>query len=369
MQPQVPYQQQPGQPGYPQQVAGQGGYPGQQYPAGHYPAHHYAGEPAPGAPGPGDFQPGYQQPGWYQNEPPKRRAGLIVGISAAVVVVAVIALILVLTLGGNSKNTANTTTPTTGGLPGPLTSGTPVTSAPPATSAAVPAGNVLTSRATAERAALLISDGQANVAGVYVCTAERQQFIAENTATAGVSVAITVTTVTENGSTAQAAVHVKAQNAATGQAQEGDSAVTLARNTAGAWYVCTGQLGAQDQGVPNEANAPAPVAVPSGGPVAPTTDADNGGTPGADQATQVAQSWAAAINAGDVAGAQQYLCSSYQGTPGGTSTGVTLTLQGISQTGQDTATAEFLVDANGQQATAQVAMKVENSRWTICQGG
>jgi len=38
-------------------------------------------------------------------------------------------------------------------------------------------------------------------------------------------------------------------------------------------------------------------------------------------------------------------------------------------TSQDTATAEFTVSRNGQQGTAQVAMKMENNHWTICQQG
>ncbi len=76
----------------------------------------------------------------------------------------------------------------------------------------VPVAGALSSRATADRAAALISQGKANVAGVYVCAAERAPFITENTAAAGVTVVVTVTNLTENGATAQAAVHVKAQN-------------------------------------------------------------------------------------------------------------------------------------------------------------
>ena len=418
MQPQDPFQQQrvnPQQPGNPAQPAGRGGYAAQQYPQGRYPQREYGqqqygqqqygqeqygqqfgheqhsrqqnpGQQYPHRSRPGAAAPGgYQQPGWYQTEPPKRRTGLIVGISAAVVVVAVTALILVLTLGGNSKDTANTTTPTAvGGLPGapttggapatspgPVTSGGPLTSAPPATTAAVPAGNALTSRATVERVAQLISSNQANVASVYACAAERQTFLTENTLPAGVTAVITVTNVTENGATAQGSFTVKAQNTATGQTQDGQDTVTLQRNNAGAWIICSSALGANDHSVPNESNAPAAVAVPpaSGGQGGGVATTAGRGTPGADQATQVAQSWAAAISAGDVTTAQQYLCSAYSGPPGGASTGHTLTLQGISQTGQDTATAEFTVSGNGQEGTAQVAMKVENSRWTICQQG
>jgi ketosteroid isomerase-like protein len=378
MYPQDPYSGQPSgpqgygqpQPGYQQPVQG---YPQPPYP------NQPQGQPEVGPAGPG-YPPGYQQPNWYQQPAaPPRRTGLIIGIVAAVVVVAAAAVVLVLTLGGKKNEAAPpvTTSPvTSAGLPTtpPATNGgvvpPAVTTGAPMTSAVVPAGNALGAKATAERAALLISQGQPNVAGVYVCAAERQQFISENTAAAGVTVAITVSDVTENGSTAQAAVHVKAQSASTGQSQEGDSSVTLARNNAGAWYICTGQLGADDQSAPDEANAPAALP-PSSAATAPPAGQTTGavGAPGPEQAQQVAQSWAAAINSGDVATAQQYLCSSYQGPAGGTTTGVTLTLQSISQTGQDSAVAEFAVEAGGQQGTAQVAMKVESGRWTICQSG
>ncbi len=104
------------------------------------------------------------------------------------------------------------------------------------------------------------------------------------------------------------------------------------------------------------------------GAAALTTAGTGGGGPGAEQATQVAQSWAAAINAGDATAAQQYLCAANRDKSGG-STGVTLTLTGLSATGPDTATADFQVQAQGQTGTAQVAMRVENSAWTMCQQG